>query len=94
MNAWGEQQDLKTVKLIPDGSGDFTRKVGILIDKDNFGFGMRSWRYAAIVNDGTIEAWFEEPCFSDNCDNDPYGEPSPPNNLEKIAGASSGRAAA
>ena len=68
--------------------------MGMLVDQDNLGFGMRSWRYAAIVNDGTIEVWYEEPGFSGNCDDDPYGESSPPNILEKIAGASSGRAAA
>jgi peroxiredoxin len=66
----------------------------MLIDKDNLGFGMRSWRYAAIVNNRTIEAWFEESGFSENCDDDPFGESSPPNILEKIAGASSVRAAA
>ena len=94
MDAWDKHQDLKTVKLIPDGSGEFTRRVGMLVDKNNLGFRMRSWRYAAIVNDGTIKAWFEEPSFSDNCDDDPYGESSPPNILEKIAGASSDRAPA
>ncbi len=88
MNAWGKQQGLTNVKLIPDGSGEFTRKMGMLVCKDNLGFGMRSWRYAAIVNDGKIEAWYEEPGFSDNCETDPYGESSPENlleNLEKLA---------
>ncbi len=85
MNAWGREQGLKNVKLIPDGSGEFTRKMGMLVCKDNLGFGMRSWRYAAIVNDGVIEKWFEEPGFSDNCESDPYGESSPQNILEKLA---------
>lgn len=86
MNAWGRQQDLRNVKLIPDGSGEFTRKMGMLIDKDNLGFGMRSWRYAAIVNDGIIEAWFEEPGLSDNGADDPYGESAPQNLLEALTG--------
>ncbi len=84
MNAWGKQQGLNNVKLIPDGSGEFTRKMGMLVCKDNLGFGMRSWRYAAIVNDGVVEAWFEEPGYSDNCETDPYGESSPQNVLEKL----------
>ena len=77
MNKWAEAQGISNVKVIPDGSGEFTRKMGMLVHKDNLGFGMRSWRYAAIVKDGVIEAWFEEPGFSDNCPDDPYGESSP-----------------
>lgn len=79
MNKWAEHQGIKNVKVIPDGSGEFTRKMGMLVAKDNLGFGMRSWRYGAIVNDGVIEAWFEEPGFEDNCGSDPYGESSPDN---------------
>ncbi len=84
MNAWGKQQGLERVKLIPDGSGEFTRKMGMLVCKDNLGFGMRSWRYAAVVDDGVVEAWFEEPGYSDNCETDPYGESAPQNVLEKL----------
>ena len=84
MNAWGRQQGINNVKLIPDGSSEFTRKMGMLVAKDNAGFGMRSWRYAAIVNDGVVEAWFEEPGFSDNCADDPYGESSPQNLLKYL----------
>lgn len=81
MNKWAQGQDLKTVKVIPDGSGQFTRAIGMLVAKDNLGFGMRSWRYAAIVNDGVVEAWFEEPGRCDNHGDDPYGESSPENLL-------------
>ena len=49
------------------------------VQKDNLGFGMRSWRYAMVVNNGTIEAWFEEPGREDDCPTDPYGETSPEN---------------
>ena len=77
MNAWAKQQELQNVKVIPDGSGQFTRLMGMLVDKDNLGFGARSWRYAMIVNDGVVEAWFEEPGREDNCGSDPYGETSP-----------------
>ena len=85
MNAWGREQGLKTVKLIPDGSGEFTRKMGMLVCKDNLGFGMRSWRYAAVIDDGVVAEWFEEPGFSDNCATDPYGESSPQNILAKLS---------
>lgn len=94
MNAWGKSQNIANVKLIPDGSGEFTRKMGMLVAKDNLGFGMRSWRYAAIVNDGTIEAWFEEPDYADNCDSDPYGESSPQNILSVLTGERRDRSAA
>ena len=77
MNKWAQGQELKNVKVIPDGSGRFTRQMGMLVDKDNLGFGMRSWRYAAIVNNGVVEAWFQEPGLCDNREGDPYGESSP-----------------
>ncbi len=84
MNKWAEAQGIKNVKVIPDGSGEFTRKVGMLVAKDNLGFGMRSWRYADIVNDGVIEAWFEEPGRDDNHAEDPYGVSSPENLLKAL----------
>lgn len=84
MNAWKKSQNLQHVEVIPDGSGDFTRKMGMLVCKDNVGFGMRSWRYAALVEDGVVTKWFEEPGFEDNCGSDPYGESSPQNLLEHI----------
>ena len=77
MNKWAQSQELENVKVIPDGSGEFTRKIGMLVDKDNLGFGARSWRYAAVINDGVIEAWFEEPGREDNHAEDPYGESAP-----------------
>lgn len=79
MNKWAQDQKLQNVRVIPDGSGEFTRKMGMLVAKDNLGFGMRSWRYAMVVDDGVITHWFEEPGFEDNCSEDPYGETSPQN---------------
>ncbi|WP_394889900.1 peroxiredoxin [Mesorhizobium sp. AaZ16] len=88
MNAWGKALGLQKVELVPDGSGEFTRKMGMLVAKDNLGFGMRSWRYAALINNGVVERWFEEEGFSDNCETDPYGVSSPQNILETLrAGA-------
>jgi peroxiredoxin len=84
MNAWGKSQGLVNIKLVPDGSGEFTRKMGMLVSKDNVGFGMRSWRYAAVINNGTVEQWFEEESHSDNADSDPYGVSSPQNILENL----------
>jgi peroxiredoxin len=84
MNAWAKQQDLENVKVIPDGSAQFTRLMGMLVSKDNLGFGARSWRYAMVVNDGVIEAWFEEPGREDNCESDPYGETAPENVLNYL----------
>lgn len=84
MNAWARDQGLENVKVIPDGSGRFTRQMGMLVDKDNLGFGMRSWRYAAIVNDGEIEKMFVERGFEDNCEDDPYEVSSPENIMENL----------
>jgi peroxiredoxin len=78
MHNWSRSLGLKNVKLIPDGSGHFTRRIGMLINKDHLGFGYRSWRYAMVVNDGVIEKWFEEPGINDlGSDEDPYGETDP-----------------
>lgn len=79
MNAWAKSQNLKNVKVIPDGNGEFTRKMGMLVDKSNRGFGMRSWRYAAIIDDGNIERMFVESTVEDQAETDPYGESSPEN---------------
>ncbi|UWQ64445.1 peroxiredoxin [Leisingera caerulea] len=84
MNAWARDQKLENVQVIPDGSGEFTRKMGMLVAKDNLGFGARSWRYAAIVNDGVVEAWFEEPGLRDNHGEDPYGVSSPETVLKHL----------
>ena len=84
MNKWGASQNISKVKLIPDGSGEFTRRMGMLVAKDNLGFGLRSWRYAAVIDNKKIINWFEEPGISDNYEDDPYGETSPQNILSKI----------
>ncbi len=87
MNKWAQSQELENVKVIPDGSGEFTRKMGMLVEKDNVGFGMRSWRYAAVVNNGEIEAFFAEPGLSDNHGEDPYGESAPENVMNWLKSA-------
>jgi len=84
MNAWAANQKLEKVKVIPDGNGDFTDQVDMLVEKQDCGFGMRSWRYAAIVNDCTVEVMFEEPGKVDNNDGDPYSVSSPENVLKYL----------
>ncbi|MEK9673630.1 MAG: peroxiredoxin [Rhodospirillaceae bacterium] len=72
MFQWGKAQGAKNVRLLPDGNGEFTRKMGMLVDKSNLGFGMRSWRYAMHVVDGEIKKIFVEPDFGDLCPTDPF----------------------
>nr|WP_216634760.1 peroxiredoxin [Gloeomargarita lithophora] len=72
MFQWGKTQGVNHIFLLPDGSGEFTRKMGMLVRKDNLGFGMRSWRYSMYVNDGKIEKMFIEPDFGDDCPIDPF----------------------
>tara|TARA_B110001452_G_C15098094_1_gene382928 strand:+ start:80 stop:616 length:537 start_codon:yes stop_codon:yes gene_type:complete len=86
MNKWVIDQEIESVKVIADGSGEFTKGMGMLVKKDNLSFGKRSWRYAALVNDGTVEMFWEEPGKEDNCETDPYGETSPEQILSDITG--------
>ncbi|KAL0480476.1 peroxiredoxin [Acrasis kona] len=72
MNAWGKELGVKDVLLLPDGSAHFTHAMGMLVEKQNLGFGSRSWRYSMLVKDGKIVKQFVEPGFSDNCADDPY----------------------
>jgi peroxiredoxin len=85
MNEWARHLGIKNVKVIPDGNGDFTRFMGMLVNKTSIGFGLRSHRYAAIINDGVIVKMFEEPGKEDNHNGDPYGESSPENILKFLS---------
>lgn len=83
MNCWAKDQKIKKVKMIPDGSANFTSAMRMDVYKDNLGFGRRSWRYACVVNNGQIEKWFiEGDVVEDNCADDPYGVTSPENILD------------
>lgn len=79
MNAWAQQLGIKKVKMLPDGNGDFTRLMGMLVSKSNLGFGMRSHRYAAVLTDMVRDKLFSEPGREDNFSSDPYSESSPEN---------------
>ncbi len=72
MFQWGRHQGVEKVIMLPDGSGAFTRRIGMLVSKDNLGFGMRSWRYSAFVDDGEVVKMFVEPGFDDECPADPF----------------------
>lgn len=61
MNEWSKDQGADKVVFLPDGNADFTRGMGMLADKNDLGFGHRSWRYSMLVNDGVIEKMFIEP---------------------------------
>jgi peroxiredoxin len=72
MFQWAKQLGIEKVKMLPDGNGDFTRLMGMLVKKDNLGFGDRSWRYSMHVVDGEIKAEFAEPGIMDNCPEEPF----------------------
>ncbi|HEY9676221.1 MAG TPA: glutathione peroxidase [Waterburya sp.] len=61
MNEWKKTQKAENITFIPDGNGEFTEKMGMLVDKENLGFGKRSWRYSMLVTDGVIKKMFIEP---------------------------------
>ena len=61
MNEWAKDQEAENVMLIPDGNGEFTDGMGMLVDKKDLGFGKRSWRYSMLVKNGVIEKMFIEP---------------------------------
>jgi peroxiredoxin len=72
MNAWAKELGIMNVKMIPDGNGDFTRAMGMQVEKANLGFGYRSWRYSMVVDDGEIQVMFVEDGKIGNCPTDPY----------------------
>ena len=69
MNAWQDAEKAHNIRFIPDGNGEFTDGMGLLVDKDDLGFGKRSWRYSMLVKDGIIEKMFLEP----EVEGDPFG---------------------
>lgn len=72
MYQWAKQLGVENVKMLPDGNGEFTRGMDMLVKKENLGFGERSWRYAMLVEDGQVTKLFAEDGKVDNCDSDPF----------------------
>ena len=66
MFQWARALDINRVFMLPDGNGEFTRKMGMLVERTAQGMGLRSWRYSMLVEDGAISAMFVEPGFKDN----------------------------
>ena len=61
MNEWRTEQKAWNLRFLPDGNGDFSRGMGMLVPKSDLGFGERSWRYSMLVKNGVIEKMFIEP---------------------------------
>jgi len=72
MKQWADKLGVTKVQMLPDGNAEFTRGVGMLVKKDNLGFGERSWRYSMYVEDGIVKKLFAEPGQIDNCPEDPF----------------------
>ena len=68
MNAWKADQEAENITVIPDGNGEFTQGMGMLVSKNGLGFGDRSWRYSMLVKNGVVEKMFIEP----EKDGDPF----------------------
>lgn len=79
MRKWMLDQKIEKLKFIPDGNGHFTSGMDMLVNKENLGFGVRSWRYSAVINNKEVEKMFVEPGICNNSESDPYGETTPEN---------------
>lgn len=89
MNAWAKDLGIKNVKLLPDGNGEFTHGMDMLVPKFNIGFAIRSWRYAAVVNNMNIEWMAVEEGMGENVDIDPYEASTPEKVLEYLKSSNS-----
>jgi len=77
MFKWAEDIGAKRVRMLPDGNGDFAKALGHLVDKQNLGFGKRSWRYAMYVDNMKIKNEWAEDGFMNLCPADPYEKSAP-----------------
>ena len=85
MNAWAKDLGVEKVEMVPDGDGVFTRGMNMLVDKPAQGFGLRSWRYAMVVDNKKVEKMFVEEGLNNlGLDDDPYTESTPENVLEYL----------
>jgi len=85
MNAWAKDLGVEKVEMVPDGDGVFTRGMNMLVDKPFQGFGLRSWRYAMVVNNKKVEKMFVEEGLNNlGLDDDPYTESTPEAVLEYL----------
>ncbi len=85
MHQWAKHLSIQHLQLLPDGNGAFTRRMGMLVNKEHLGFGYRSWRYSMVVQDRNIELFFEEPGINDvGSDDDPYTVTMPDVMIENL----------
>lgn len=80
MYNWAKSQSIEKVFMLPDGNGEFTRKMGMLVERTAQGMGMRSWRYSMYVHNGQIKKMFVEQGFEDN----PSGVPADLSSAERM----------
>jgi peroxiredoxin/glutaredoxin len=80
LNEWKKVEKADNITMLPDGNGEFTRQLGLLVNKQDLCFGERSWRYSMVVNDGIIEKMFIEP----DDEEDPFGVSSAENMLKYL----------
>jgi len=84
MKSWFADLGIEHVKYLADGSGQFARRLGMLVYKDNLGFGVRSWRYAGIYDDKELVWSGVEEGFGDDIEGDPYEKSKPENVLDNV----------
>ena len=92
MNAWAKSLGITDVKVIPDGNMHFTSAMGMVVSKRNLGFGNRSWRYAAIINDCIVEQIFAELDAKNETREDPYEQTTAANVLSYLKPSKSKKA--
>ena len=73
MNAWFDNQNIVNVRSLPDGNGDLAQSLGMFVSKKNLNFGMRSWRYSALIDDcEVVKKFVEEGKNDESKDDDPF----------------------
>lgn len=84
MHNWKKNLKIKKIKLLPDGNGQFTKKMGALVKKENLGFGERSWRYSMFIDNNKIIKVFAEPNMKNNYHRDPFSVSSVQNMINYL----------
>jgi len=72
MDEWRRGQEAEHITMIPDGNGEFTAGMGMLVDKRALGLGQRSWRYSMLVRDGIVDTAFIEAYDESDPEGDPF----------------------
>ena len=91
MRKWALSLNIENVQMLPDGNGSFARRMGMLVGKENLGFGLRSWRYSLLAKDGHINKVFVEPGIEDSAPDDPFEVSDADTMLAYLRGESPGK---